>query len=159
MSFETKHNLDADTVDTVEQLIQVNLDSSEGFQQGAKLVSDPAIEELFVSLAQDRQKNADVLREQIAASGETSRAEGSYAAALHRLWLDLRGKMAGGDAKVILSEAERGEDYIKHAYEEALKHSPGTALNDVLIGQYADVKAQHDRVRDLRDQYIENSKS
>ena len=61
--------------------------------------------------------------------------------------------MNGGDPYVILIEAERGEDHIKEAYEEVLKETAGSAMNDVLTDQYAAVKAGHDKVRDLRDSF------
>ena len=44
--------------------------------------------------------------------------------------------ISGGDSYAILSEAERGEDAIKGAYEEAMPSVSGSALNDVLSRQY-----------------------
>jgi uncharacterized protein (TIGR02284 family) len=38
-------------------------------------------------------------------------------------------------------------------YEEVLKETAGSAVNDVLTRQYAKVKAGHDQVRDLRNAY------
>ena len=61
--------------------------------------------------------------------------------------------VTNGDAYVVLIEAERGEDHIKEAYEDVLKATAGSAMNDVLQAQYARVKAGHDKVRDLRDAY------
>ncbi len=57
------------------------------------------------------------------------------------------------DAYVILCEAERGEDHIKHAYEDVLKETAGSPLNHVLPQQYSIVKSGHDKVRDLRDTF------
>jgi uncharacterized protein (TIGR02284 family) len=54
---------------------------------------------------------------------------------------------------VVLVEAERGEDQIKRAYEDALVRTAGSAMNDVLTRQYARVKSGHDRIRDLRDHF------
>jgi len=59
--------------------------------------------------------------------------------------------LSGGDAYAVLAEAERGEDQIKHAYEDVLQETAGSAMNDVLQSQYAIVKAGHDKIRDLRD--------
>lgn len=69
----------------------------------------------------------------------------------------MRSKLNSGDAYVILIEAERGEDHIKDAYEDVLKETAGSAMNDLLQSQYAKVKAGHDKVRDLRDAYKEKS--
>ncbi|TWT39087.1 PA2169 family four-helix-bundle protein [Blastopirellula retiformator] len=57
------------------------------------------------------------------------------------------------DCYAILAEAEAGEDHIKHAYEDALKETAGSAMNDVLQKQYAQVKQGHDRIRDMRDAF------
>jgi uncharacterized protein (TIGR02284 family) len=69
--------------------------------------------------------------------------------------MDLRAAFGAG-THAMLSEAERGEDYIKGKYEEILKGTAGSAVTDVLNRQYRAVKIAHDRVRDLRDTYQEN---
>lgn len=69
----------------------------------------------------------------------------------HRWWLDLHGKLSGGDVYTVLAEAERGEDRIKAMYEEVIKETTGNPLNDVLHRQYAEIKKGHDNLRDLRD--------
>ncbi len=73
-------------------------------------------------------------------------------AAVHRTWINVRELLTSNDANAILSEAERGEDHIKSAYETVLRNTAGSAVNDVLTRQYAQVKASHDRVKMLRDE-------
>ncbi len=153
MSTETRIDLNEQTVEAIQDLIQANIDSSEGFSEAAKEIEDTNLANLFTELGQQRRQLANTLQQHVQVTGERPRTEGTWLAALHRSWLDLRSKLNGGDAHVILCEAERGEDHIKHAYEEALKTTAGSAVNDVLTDQYATVKAGHDRVRDLRDHY------
>ena len=86
-------------------------------------------------------------------NNEDAQDDGSVAAKLHRVWINIRGKLNGGDAHAILAEAERGEDHIKEAYEDVLTETAGSAMNDVLTAQYAKVKEGHDKIRDLRDSY------
>ena len=43
------------------------------------------------------------------------------------------------------------EDRIKAKYKDIITKSAGSPVNDVLLRQFADVKAWHDRVRQLRD--------
>ena len=151
MSVESKTNLNEATISQLQELIQINIDSTEGFQEAAKQIEDMSVSSLFVELAAQRSQNATELQDYVEWNGEKPRDEGSYAAAFHRTWLDLRAMISGGDTHVILAEAERGEDSIKSAYEDALKETAGSAVNDVLTRQYADIKAGHDRIRDLRD--------
>lgn len=157
MSVETKYQLSETTIDKLQELIRINIDSELGFSEAAEQIEDLTVASLFRELSAQRAQNSAQLQEYVAWNGEKPTDDGSYAAAFHRTWLDLRSQLNGGDAHVVLIEAERGEDQIKHAYEDALKETAGSAMNDVLTSQYANVKAGHDRIRDLRDAYADKS--
>ena len=149
---ETKTNLSSDTLARLQQLIRINIDSEKGFAEASHEIEDKLIATMFVELGRQRANNALELQKYVEWNGDSPVIEGAYVAALHRAWLGVRSVLSGGDAHSILSEAERGEDSIKHAYEDALIATAGSAMNDVLTRQYAIVKAGHDRVRDMRDQ-------
>ena len=151
MSIETKVSLESETVEALQDLIQVNLDSQHGFQEAAEQVNDAPLSKLFREMAVQRGENAEELQRYVRLNGEPARVEGSFAAAFHRTWLDMRSLLNGGDAHVILCEAERGEDQIKHAYEDVLKKTAASAMNDVISQQYVKVKHGHDKIRSLRD--------
>lgn len=150
---ESKQHLRDETIDKVQDLIQINIDSENGFAEAADKVKDTKIATLFRQLGTERSANAKELQTIVEWNGEKARESGSFSAAAHRAWLNVRAALNGGDASVILSEAERGEDAIKDMYEDVLKSTAGSAVNDVLTHQYAKVKAGHDKVRDLRDAY------
>ncbi len=154
MGTETKLNLARETIDALQELIQVNIDSRDGFNEAAAQIDDMTISSLFRQLAEDRNEQASELRTIVAANREEPEDSGSLSAAAHRMLIDVRAALGGG-VPVVLSEAERGEDWIKAKYEEVLKQTAGSAVNDVLSRHYAAVKAAHDRVRDLRDTYNE----
>jgi uncharacterized protein (TIGR02284 family) len=153
MSIETKQNLTPDTLEKLQSLIQISLDSEKGLLEAAKQIEDENITSVFLDLSEDRAKNAKDLQTFVRWNEEVAQDEGSYIGTFHRVWLDLRSTITGGNAMSILSEAERGEDYIKKLYEEVLIETAGSAMNDVLTRQYATVKAGHDRIRDLRNAY------
>lgn len=152
MTMETKTTLKQDTIDALQDLIQINLDSRDGFRKAAEHTTVMTITEMFQDLASQRDQQAAELRTLVAANMEMPQETGSVSAAAHRIWIDLKAALGGGEA-AILNEAERGEDQIKEKYEELLKHTAGSAVNDILQRQYAAVKAAHDRVRDMRDAY------
>jgi uncharacterized protein (TIGR02284 family) len=52
----------------------------------------------------------------------------------------------------VLAECERGEDVAKSAYEAALKEDLPPDVKAIVRRQYEGVKANHDRIRDLRNQ-------
>jgi uncharacterized protein (TIGR02284 family) len=151
---ETKTALTKETINCLNDLIQVNIDSRDGFRDAAENVENLTISSLFTELSNQRNDQASELRSLVTANAQEPTDSGSFAAAAHRAWMDLRSAFGGGTA-AMLSEAERGEDYIKGKYESALKGHAGSAVTDVLNRQYASVKAAHDRVRDLRDSFNE----
>ncbi len=153
MALETKTTLSDKTVKRLQKLIRANIDSCDGLREAADQVEDQGIANLFRDLANERSQMATELQECVEWNGEEAEDDGSVAAMVHRVWLDVRAALNGGDAHVILIEAERGEDHIKDAYEDVLKDTAGSAMNAVLQAQYVRVKAGHDRVRDLRDAY------
>ncbi len=153
MALETKLNLSDETINAVQDLIQMNIDSRDGFRHASTAVDDVALVETFDFMADQRDQQADELSSYVMLNGERPRLEGSYLASMHRTWIDIREMLTTKNSVAVLEEAERGEDSIKAAYEETLRETAGSALNDVLTQQYAQVKAAHDRIRDLRDAY------
>ena len=151
MALETTTTLEDSTVETLQELIQLNIDSRDGFREAAEDVDRFDLASEFRKFAEERDKQAEELKVYVELNNETPRKEGSYAAALHRTWINVKNSLAGDDVLAILQECERGEDVIKEAYEDALKSTAGSAINDVLSTQMAQVKAVHDHVRDLRD--------
>lgn len=153
MNTETITKLDAETIEGLQDLIQVNLDSAKGFVEAARRVENESLRVLFTEIGREREKNATELQQYVEHSGGRACQDGSLAAAFHRVWLDFRGRLAGGDAHVILTEAERGEDHIVQVYKEVLVRNTGSALSSVLNRQFSSVNSGHNKVRDLRDGY------
>ncbi|WP_286763497.1 MULTISPECIES: PA2169 family four-helix-bundle protein [Rhodopirellula] len=153
MSLETKIDLNETTLEKLQKLIRANIDSYNGFHESAEELKDERLATLFRSIGDERSAMAAELQQYVEFNGKAAEDDGSVAAKTHRIWINIRGKLNGGDATVILIEAERGEDHIKEAYEDVLKDTAGSAMNDVLNAQYAKVKAGHDKIRDLRDAY------
>lgn len=152
MATETKTTLTSESIATLQDLVQVNIDSRDGFQEAIEHVDDANISALFIDLARQRNEQCSELRTLVSANSEEPKQDGTLSGDAHQAWMNLRA-MVGGGTKAMLNEAERGEDHIKAKYEEALKAIAGSAVTDVLNRHYVDVKAAHDRVRDLRDQY------
>ncbi|MCA9260113.1 MAG: PA2169 family four-helix-bundle protein [Planctomycetales bacterium] len=156
MTLETKHDLNPETIDGVQKLIRYNIDAEKGFREAADQIEDARLSALFSEIADQRSALALELQGYVAWNDEEPVDEGSALGAVHRAWLKVRALLNGGDAYAILAEAERGEDHIKDAYEEVLKETAGSAMNDVFQHQYALVKAGHDQIRDLRDAHKED---
>lgn len=151
MALETTNHLNPETVARLQELTQLNIDSRDGFRYAAGELKGEPVTQLFERLAKEREKQALELQHYVQINEQEPQRQGSMAAAMHRTWMTIRDSLSGSDLHAVLAEAERGEDHIKRAYEEALKETAGSAANDVLQRQYAAVKKGHDAVRDLRD--------
>lgn len=151
MAMETTATLEDTTVSKLQDLIKTNIDSRDGFRDAAEHVERFDLASEFRRYAEERGRQAEELQTYVELNNETPVKEGSFAAAMHRTWINVRNALPGDDVQAILDECERGEDVIKGAYEDVLKDTAGSAINDVLTTQYAQVKAVHDHIRDLRD--------
>ncbi len=151
MAIVTKSHLSKDTIAALQELIRINIDSQDGFRYASEQIEDLSLQQTFLRLADERQANAQELAAYVEWNGSDARTEGSYAAAVHRSWLSIRQLLSSDDVYAVLAEAESGEDQIKHAYEDALRGTAGSAMNDVLMTQFSKVKAGHDYIRELRD--------
>ncbi len=154
MSLETTTTLEPKTISHLQTLARLNIDSRDGFQYAIERLPSEAkaIRSLFQDAAAQRERQLAELNKYVSLNDEVSSDQGSFAAAFHRAVIALRDSFTGEhDAYSVLAEAERGEDAIKGAYEDALKETAGSAVTDVLNHQYAAVKQMHDKVRALRD--------
>lgn len=149
----SSYTLDDKTVDRLQDLLSINIDSQRGFEEAAETTNDPQLKSLFRDFSQRRAHNAAELRQCITAAGKEPTNSGSVAATLHRWWIDARQAMNGKDAQSILNEAERGEDSIRDEYQDVLKDVSDPGVRNVVEQQYRNVLEGHDRVKTLRDSY------
>jgi uncharacterized protein (TIGR02284 family) len=55
------------------------------------------------------------------------------------------------DRHAILAEAERGEDAAVSAYKDAMEKDLPAPVKGLIARQASEVKAAHDKIRNLRD--------
>src|SRR5438874_13244817 len=138
--------------DIIDNLIETLKDGQEGFKQAAEAVKDPQLKSLFEEYSRQRARFVAELRSQAQPpSARDSDVSGSAAGALHRGWIDLKSAVTGGDDHAILAECERGEDSAVKEYTKALGGDLTPSLHELVSRQYTDIKAAHDRIRNLRD--------
>lgn len=144
-------NLSEQTIEQLQNLIRINIDSERGFREAAGIIHNDAIADLFEQIAQERRTQINELSGYVELNNENAEDNGTMQGTLHRWWLSARGALAGGDDHVVLGEAERGEDAIKEEYEKVLAQTSGSPVHPVLTRQYDTVVRSHDRIKDLRD--------
>jgi uncharacterized protein (TIGR02284 family) len=142
-----------DVIATLNDLIETCKDGERGFALAAKDANDPTLTPLFTDGEQSCRIAAAELQEQVRALGGNPDEGGSVKGAVHRGWISLKTAATSRDAKAILEECERGEDYAKAKYAAALKLQMPEGVRQLVERQYQGVVSNHDRVRDLRNQY------
>lgn len=140
-----------DVIPTLNELIETCKDGEEGFLACAQKVTNPMLKSFFEEKAQRCATGAVQLRDKVRELGGNPESGGSTAGSLHRGWMHFKSSLVGMDDDSILAECERGEDAAKEAYERALKRDLPPDLRRLVEVQYREVKANHDRVRDMRN--------
>jgi uncharacterized protein (TIGR02284 family) len=141
-------------ISVLDELIETLKDGQQGYRQAAEHVSDPKLKSLFRDYSDQRSRFATALQTEARKFGENKpEDDSSTAGALHRGWIDLKSAVTGGDEHAILAECERGEDSAVEEFEKAVEDGLPPALQEVVSRQYAEIKAAHDRIKDLRDAF------
>jgi uncharacterized protein (TIGR02284 family) len=152
IKMHTPHiKLDDEAVDQLQDLVKLNHDAAKGLREAAEQLESPALTRTLGAIADERDQLRFALARQVCREGEEVPEGGKLSAAFHRQWMKLRAAVSSNEEKAVLEEAERGEDIIKSAYEEALQDDQLAPVRSMLSEQFARVKAGHDRIRLLRD--------
>lgn len=146
MSSSTEHD-----IKVLNTLIETTIDSAEGYGEAAKDAENTRYAALFQQRAAERRQVAQRLQQQVRSLGGNPEDDGTVLAKAHRMFVELRAKMSSKDDTAIVDEVERGEDHIKHKYEDALKDNEVSAGTRSAINEaYVSVKTGHDQMRDLK---------
>jgi uncharacterized protein (TIGR02284 family) len=138
---------------TLNDLIETCKDGQQGYTDAAENVKSGEYKTLFHTYAQQRAQLAAELQAEVQRLGGDPEHSGSTAAALHRRWIDVKSLVTGHDDAAIINECERGEDVAVEAYEKGLKESLPVNIKEIVTRQFGQVKAAHDRIRDLKKMY------
>jgi uncharacterized protein (TIGR02284 family) len=147
-----------DVISTLNRLIKTCKDGEEGFSSSAENVSDPELKRIFNERARGCALGAQKLQEEVRRLGGDPDTSGSASGAAHRAWVNVKSAVTGKDDKAILQEVERGEDVAVESYQKALKEDLPADIRALVERQYQGVQENHNRVRDLRDQYQATAK-
>ena len=138
-------------IHVLNRLIKTTLDSRKGFIDAAEDAETTRFKTLFSDFAQDRADTAALLQAEVRRLGGNPEDDSSFIAAAHRTFMNLRELLSARDDKAIIAEVERGEDYIKAKYEEALRDDQlSPSSRSVIERAFQSVRAGHDRASELK---------
>jgi uncharacterized protein (TIGR02284 family) len=139
-------------ISTLNNLIETCRDGQNGFKEAAENVESPELKSFFNQIVLERSQFVGELQQEVQRLGGDPENTGSTAAAIHRVWMDIKGSLTGRDDQSILNECERGEDSAVEAYTDALKDEKLPAnLRSIVERQSRSIQEAHNRVKHLRD--------
>ena len=137
-------------IKVLNSLIETTIDSVDGYEKAAEVASTGGVGDLFRRYAGERRQAVTRLRDEVRKLGGTPGDDGSVLASAHRAFLELRSKLES-DRKAAILEVERGEDYLKHQYEEALEDPDlDPQVHSAIAQCYDTVRRGHDAAAHLK---------
>jgi len=130
-------------------------DSRDGFAYAGKRLAEKqsSLSMRFHRYSQQRNDFLEKLKEMVEMNHEEPAERGTVAASLHRTWMELRDELNEEvDVSAIVVEAQRGESYIKQAYETAIETVIEPGLQSLLKSQYESIKESFSWLAGLQDE-------
>ena len=109
----------APSMNVLNTLINVCVDSAKGFQNAAEAVDLDELRFVFQEHANQREKFAEYLTTFALDLGGEIDPDGTLKGTVHRVWMDLRSALDSGNPATLLEEAVRGERAALDAFEDA----------------------------------------
>jgi uncharacterized protein (TIGR02284 family) len=140
-----------EVINTLNDLITTSKDGEAGFRTCAEGVKNPQLKAMFDEAARRCATGAAELQAKVRALGGNPDESGSTGGSARRAWINIKSAVTGKDDHAVLTECEKGEDVAKRAYQDALAKALPSDVRSMVERQFQGVKANHDRVRDLRN--------
>ena len=153
-NYSTINITDMDS-EQLRDLLQMNIDSRDGFAYAGERLAEKhsSLSNRFHRYSQQRNDFCEKLKEIEEMNHEKPPMRGTIAASLHRTWMELRDELNEDvDVSAVVTEAQRGESYIKQAYEAAIDTVLEPRLLALLRHQYASITESYSWLAGLHDE-------
>ena len=144
-------------IDGLNNLIEINNDRIEGYERASEETDENDLQSLFSSFIRTSEKCRMELIDEVVFLGGTPAEGTKISGKFFRAWMDVKAAISGRDRKTVLDSCEYGEDVAVDTYDKVINDfgdvslSTSSPLKGLLIKQRNLIKADHDRVRSLRD--------
>ncbi len=156
-SDKAAQQMSEETTSKLQELVCGLKDSVEHHRAAAESVNDAIVRSIFLDLANEREEILETIGGLMRLADETPEESASLYGKLKTCWTSFRASLNGGDETVVLIEAEKAEDTLLAQFREILPEIAGNPINDMLLKYFDTVKAGHDRVLAMRNQYQSQS--
>lgn len=145
------------SIEVLNNLIEINNDRIEGYETALKETNESDLTSLFTRyISNSRKFKSELVAEVTRMGGEPedgTRASGK----IYRAWMEVKAAVTGKERKTVLNSCEYGEDVALETYKDVMEDHFTDLSGDqqkLVSTQYRQIKADHDAVRDLRDQAV-----
>lgn len=142
-----------ETIRHLNDLIEVARDGETGYQTAAAHVSDSHFQTVFADYAKQRAGFVRDLQAEVKRLGGTPEESGTFTAAVHRGWLDVKSVLTGGDAASLVAACETGEDSAKAAYERVVNLDISGEPRALIEKQWKQIQEAHGRMVNLKQEH------
>jgi uncharacterized protein (TIGR02284 family) len=143
-----------ESIEVLNTLITINSDTIEGYETATNETDEQDLKDLFAKFTETSQKCKQELVIEVTKIGGEVEEGTLLSGKFFRTWMGVKAALTGHDRKAILDSCEYGEDIAVDTYEKALKDNVGDITSDqktIINAQYFLIKADHDRVKSMRD--------
>jgi uncharacterized protein (TIGR02284 family) len=145
-----------ETIGVLNDLINIHNDRIIGYEHAIKesTEKDADLKVLYASMIAESHKIKIALAMEVQVLGADVSNGTTTSGKIYRAWMDVKAVFTGHDRHAVLANCEAGEDAAQAAYKTALQHEGLPAyLREMLAEQQEDLRASHDEIKALRDQY------
>jgi len=146
------HQADASVlpeVDRLNRLTRIAIDATRLYEQAAEMSGEPELKSELLTIAEGRKAFARKLQQRVASLGAKPAETGQISGAIYRSFTALRG-LIEDDAVTAAEEVQRGESYIAEELDKTLSEGLSPASRQVVEAELARVKAQRDRIEQVK---------
>lgn len=143
-------DLNADAIDTLNDLLEICRDGEYGFRECAEHTQALEIKTVLNQHASECHLAATELQTMLKHMGGEPKEGGTAGAALHRGWVSVKGTLSGYSDYDMLDECERAEDAALAQYCKARKQSLPPSVMALVEKQSEGVQRNHDQIKAMR---------
>lgn len=142
-------------INILNRLVEVNNDRLEGYKTALAETHEADVRLLFEECARTSQNCHAELSTEIRALGGSPFKGTRISGKFFRIWMDVKAAITMTERRTILNSCQYGDEMAIQSYEEVLlKHLHNLTISqqNMVQAQYELIKADHDGIKNLRDQ-------
>jgi len=136
-------------------LIQINNDRIEGYEQASKEANDKYIDlkAIFNRMADESRRYISELSNEVSKLGGDPVSDTTIKGKIYRAWMDVKTTFTGSSRLALLESCEFGEDAAQKAYQQALVSDDTLSIDirHLIAKQKESLKESHDTIKRYRD--------